>query len=140
MANKLYPPQIETSIPAMYTEGGSENIVLSIPFQLNRAVSLTDINAVVAKISTLSTGQVKKENIVAVEYSEKMAKFVFNSIDFNPGQYYKVQIAFKSSDGTIGYYSAMGIVKYLLLPNVTMSLNASPVMENNFLFEWNGIY
>jgi hypothetical protein len=32
MANKLYPPQIETSIPAMYSIEVNGNITLEVPF------------------------------------------------------------------------------------------------------------
>lgn len=141
MANKLYPPQIETSIPAMYSAMKGEDITLKVPFQFNRTVSSEDFDSIVAKITTISTGRIKGDDIIeSYDCDNKVAKFTFASTDFTPGQYYKVQIAFKSTDGTIGYYSTVGIVKYLLLPNVTMDLNSSSTATNDFAFDWTGIY
>jgi hypothetical protein len=48
MSNKLYPPYIESSLPAMI-EGGS----LIVPFQLNRAVSREEFNCMAIIIKTV---------------------------------------------------------------------------------------
>lgn len=143
MANKLYPPQIETSIPAMYYIEDNDNIILEVPFQLNRTVSLSNIGGIVAKITTISTGQVKIEGVPAWGYEDgnQIARFRFRSAGFTPGQYYKVQIAFKSKDGDIGYYSTTGIVKYVLQPFISMIFDTLPSAEtNNFMFDWIGKY
>ena len=53
MAIKLYPPNIEGTIPAFATsEDGTTTLV--VPFSLNKAVSVDDISGFIIKIKTIS--------------------------------------------------------------------------------------
>ena len=51
---KLYPPQINGTIPAFYTNrtNGTTNMV--VPFSMNKAVSYFEISGFVLKIKTLN--------------------------------------------------------------------------------------
>lgn len=121
MANKLYPPQIEGSLPAMYKKENGQ-IILKVPFQLNRAVSMKDITNVAAVIKTVSTGVTKDDGIMAFSFSNNMAEFHLDPTKYIEKQHYKVQIAFVNND-TIGYYSSVSVIKYVPYPTVSIDFD-----------------
>jgi hypothetical protein len=41
MADKLYPPNIEGTIPAFYGSGGTAQLI--VPFSMNRTVSKSEV-------------------------------------------------------------------------------------------------
>jgi hypothetical protein len=49
---KLYPPNIEGTIPAFATINGTTTLV--VPFSLNKAVSASEVNGFYVKIKTIS--------------------------------------------------------------------------------------
>lgn len=124
---RLNPPALGTTIPAFY------GMSLRIPFDLNRATSKTDFNAVVVSIKTVQSG-IEKMNWKINTYYEDNTTHTFyvnvNIDDYNKqnknkkfipqvGQYYKVQLALvNKEDDTTGYYSSIGVVKHTSEPTV----------------------
>ena len=51
---KLYPPVLESTIPACYSENGA--VKITVPFSMNRAVSASQIGGFELKIKTIQTG------------------------------------------------------------------------------------
>ena len=129
---KLYPPYVDAAVPAQLVpdESTSETTVtLTIPFQLNKAVSWADLkskNNIALILKTVSTGKVLldcyKGNVLThyEPTGTPAAEFEIPKDTFNPiaGQFYKAQIAFVDSDDTIGYFSDVTIVKFTAIPVV----------------------
>lgn len=107
MAEPLYPPVVEGTIPAFY------GTTLVVPFSMNRAVSKADISGFSLKIKTIQTNTFIA-NVVSKDWDTTQAKFDISDINLTPGQYYKCQIAYIANDTyrTVGYYSTVGVVKY----------------------------
>ena len=129
MLKKLYPPNIEGTIPAFY------GTTLVVPFSMNKAVAKKDVHGMIIKIKTVQSGAY----ILTKEVDETDISFdpycqaVFNISDeiagnkLKIGQYYKIQIAYvnKGDEETdigkmIGYYSTVAVVKYTTQPNVSI--------------------
>jgi hypothetical protein len=151
MATRLYPPAIAGTLPAFC---GTET--LSVPFSMNRAVSATEVLGFSLKIKTVSgewkgtlehryEGDLKKEakriewakgvvDSAAVPFSLKD-----KGIEFNVGQYYKVQLAYIGLDGMIGIYSTVGVIKYTSTPDVYIeNLEFGHINQHNYSYV--GIY
>lgn len=115
MAIKLYPPNIEGTIPAFATnEDGTTTLV--VPFSLNKAVSIDDISGFIIKIKTISgqlIGTVKAtswdlENLMEAYFdlspliTQKVIKlglYKLGQVDpFQIGQFYKIQLAFLNGE------------------------------------------
>ena len=121
---KLYPPKLEATIPAMLKDlSTNDNLILTVPFHLNEAVSLKEVTAISLLIKTVSTGIIK-DTLVSSFYQEDTsssicyATFILNREKYQIGQYYKIQIAFMGENSEIGYYSSVGIVKCTSKPDV----------------------
>lgn len=136
---KLYPPHIEGKLPAC-----AGNALL-IPFIMNKSVNENQIGGMVAFIKTISTGRIiatltqgtlvkSNKGYVASFDNEKENNQIYNLIS---GQYYKIQIAYKSKNGDIGYYSPTGIFKRTTMPRVSV-----PSLENNYFnsYWFTGVY
>ena len=136
---KLYPPSIEGKLPACAGNA------LAIPFTMNKAVNESQIGGMVAIIKTISTGRIvanltrgtlvkNNKGYVASFDNEKENGQIANLTN---GQYYKVQLAYTTRNGTIGYYSSVGTFKRTTLPTVTV-----PALEGNFYsgYEYTGVY
>lgn len=117
--DRLYPPNIEGTIPAF------TNNILSVPFSMNRTVSYNEIKSLWLKIKTvqsnvyLYTAECPKEN--CLWDPAKIAYFTLPDEAmslFNIGQSYKVQLAYEDTSGVVGYYSTVGVVKYTTDPEV----------------------
>lgn len=134
---KLYPPQIESKIPAfVYDPNDLGRSTLKVPFQLNKSVSRNQIGGMSLIIKSVQNNKIqsKSEYLISsnILYDEKTKSYYSNFVlDFIPkiGQYYKVQIAFveykgRSENGNenllgeIGYYSSIGITKCTTRPEV----------------------
>lgn len=132
MASKLYAPILDSVLPA---QGGS---TLKIPFQHNQLVQPT--NTMRFKIKNITTNTVILEQAVNVINGSNILQYSVSSL--TAGEYYKIQIAYQSTDGTIGYYSDTGIFKYLGSSQPTIDLSYSlsgnvidlsqPIILNNF--------
>lgn len=118
---KLNPPVIDGTIPATY-----EGAPIRVPYTMNRAVSLRDgqgfallvknvQNNLVVLVDTTSNNQSFSESGDAVFYTDYK--------NFNVGEYYKVQIAYKRptqdpENPEIGTYSTVAVMKYTGQPRV----------------------
>ena len=136
IAEKLYPPIISESIPPFYEENGVAKI--TIPFSMNPAVSINDIQGFKLKIKTVFSNSLiaELENIIDPTNKIENNKVSFSLTDFSEikiGQFFKVQLAYikNDNDKTIGYYSTVGIIKYTSKPSIKIqNLN----QENNIPF------
>lgn len=127
MATKLYPPYIEGTIPAFCTSGATAKIV--VPFSMNRAVGENEIAGFVIKIKTVSSG-ILLGTIKQMDFSEIDLKgdMTVNFLvpeelrkKFMVGQYYKIQMAYIDMNGTVGYYSTVGVIKYTTMPKISIA-------------------
>lgn len=98
--SKLYPPVIEESLPAFYSENGI--VKFTIPFSMNRAVSFAEIGGFELKIKTIqnSTYLYTIETYRPTDYSFEKdnlhVSFYLNDINdkLKIGQFYKLQLAY----------------------------------------------
>ena len=139
---KLFPPYIEGTIPAFYANSdGTASI--AVPYTMNRGVSPSEVTGFSLKIKTvqsstyLYTGQVSVTPgfLPEIVYFTIPADIV--SI-MNIGQFYKIQLAYKSGDD-VGQYSTVGIIKFTTCPIIDiqgLSLN----YVNNNLYTYTGTY
>ena len=70
---KLYPPNINGTIPAFYTDIGEGTTKIVVPFAMNRAVALTEMSGMEIKIKSLSgsiIGTVRSELVDTVEMTD----------------------------------------------------------------------
>ena len=129
MLKKLYPPNIEGTIPAFY------GTTLVVPFSMNKAVSKQDVHGMAIKIKAVQSGaylaqkQVYEEYIsfdpycqVTFDLSEEIA-----NKKLNIGQHYKIQIAYINKGDSeedvgqmLGYFSTVAVVKYTAEPSVSI--------------------
>ena len=128
---KLPPPIIEGTLPAFY---GTE---LTVPFTMNKAVSINEFDSFEVKIkSALNNALIKTETIILYQ---DLNKVIFNlSADLVIGRYYKIQMAYRSGD-IVGYYSDIGIAKYTTEPEVFIeNLNKDTI--NPHVYNYIGKY
>lgn len=130
---KLYPPNINGTIPAFY------GTTLVVPFSLNKAVALAEIKDIICKIKTVNG--VLKETL----YSDNPETIINSQVTFTTkteykvGQSYKIQIAFVDMQGNAGYYSTVGVAKYTTQPNVYIEgLGADVINSHNYYYT--GVY
>jgi len=89
---KLYPPQINGTIPAFYMNrsNGTTNIV--VPFSMNKAVSYFEISGFVLKIKTLNGSLITE--LKSSLFDSVNSKATFNASEYAPrftlGSFYKI--------------------------------------------------
>lgn len=120
MNNKLYPPQIEGTIPAFY------GTTLVVPFIMNKTVGINEISGTAIKVKSVYNNSVvydKQVNKDKINFDNYTVEFNIekNKNPFKKGVFYKVQIAYINKKGKIGYFSTVGIVKYTSEPEVNIS-------------------
>ena len=128
---KLPPPIVEGTLPAFY---GTE---LTVPFVMNKAVSINEFDSFEVKIkSALNNALIKTETIILYQ---DLNKVIFSiSADLVIGRYYKIQMAYRSGD-IVGYYSDIGIAKYTTEPEVFIeNLNKDTI--NPHIYNYIGKY
>ena len=128
---KLYPPILEDTIPACYEENGM--VKITIPFSMNKSVSISQIGGFELKIKTIQSGSylytIKTLNSsqYSITDSECYVTFYLNDIDkkLKIGQFYRVQLAYIFVDEVLKnqYYS-----KYLL-NQITLSEYEQKIAE-----------
>ena len=115
---KLYPPIIEGTIPAFWGDS------ITIPFSMNKVVNKTEIAGFSIKIKTvqnnLHLGTLKSSSFNLNECTATFSLTEEDILKFNPGQYYKVQMAYIDTFGVIGYYSTVGVIKRTTRPEVSI--------------------
>ena len=110
---KLYPPNINGTIPAFCNDNGT--VLITVPFSMNKAVSKSEVGGFALKIKTVSgvvKGAIKTTNSSTSSYNmedDYYATFDASFLDFSVGQYYKFQLAYIGKDGIVGYYSTVGV-------------------------------
>lgn len=156
MATKLYPPLIDGSLPAFYkrydTAGKVDKAEITVPFEINRTVSITDIYKIRMRIRTIATNtELVNIDSTSVDLDNHIAKFILNKSQaskFNEGQFYMVQIAFVQAftnefgriDNTqVGYFSNLGTIKCVAKPQLTI-VGFSSETANRFEQEIIGEY
>lgn len=147
---KLYPPNIEGTIPAFYTEGTTKIVV---PFSMNKAVGKSEVYGFSLKMkyvdgNVIDTFQVRKNGsnsgFSSYDIEENFeAIFDISSLETNKtikvGQYYKIQLAYIDVNNEVGYYSTIGVVKYTTRPIITIAgLDESKV--NAHQYAYTGVY
>lgn len=121
-----YPPQIEKKLSAFVYDGGDVTII-NIPYLLNKAISFASFNKMAVSIKTTTTGTVKwtGETNECKMYSNVFhsyyASFTIPKTDFTPtpGNYYKIQIAFRNGTDQSNW-SSVGIIKCIYTPTLTI--------------------
>lgn len=147
LITKLNPPQLASKLPAFaYSKNGS---VLTIPFNLNRAVSKTQFNSVAVIIKSVQTNVEKYTGTTtSITYNHKNHNYEatvhlpVSDLFPQAGQYYKVQIACVDDISNpetpiIGYYSTVGVVKCTTNPNISIKDREGIL---NHSYEYTGVY
>ena len=93
MATRLYPPNLENTIPAFY--GTS----IEVPFSMNSTVSRDQIEGFMLQIKSLTSNSALINNIISNNFNIEKQKVKFVLLQeqvnkLNVGQYYKLQIAY----------------------------------------------
>lgn len=122
---KLFPPVIEGIVPAFYQEEKGD-IVVTIPFSMNRAVSQSQVKGLAVKVKTVQSSSYIYTKKVEDSVDYELENSCWVRVYINPlqvtqmkkGQYYKFQIAYIDNDDDIGYYSTVGVGKYTTKPDI----------------------
>ena len=104
---KLYPPVLAGTIPAF--SGTS----IEVPFSMSRAVSVTEVAGLVLKVKKIGGAIL---GTVTISGCPNPAKFSVAGLGLAIGEFYKVQLAYISTDREVGFFSTVGIVKYTSTP------------------------
>ena len=139
---KLYPPQINGTIPAFYANTTKGTTEIVVPFSMNRAVSFVEIEEFILQIKTLNgslIGTVPSKN-----FNKENLTVTFNvrqyATRFTIGSYYKLQLAYKEKNtNEIGYYSTVGVIKYTTYPTVFID-KLSTSKTNPHQYDYAGVY
>lgn len=152
---KLNPPILEGIIPCFYQLIASPNDVpLDIPFVMNRSVGFDDINAMRLKFKTIGgieLGDIRVDkSLISISgtsglihipdlraLDEGIGNTIFQKL--NIGQYYKIQLAYVSTENSVvGYYSSVGVIKFTAEP--TCWCGQPEVYEHVGYMEYEGMY
>lgn len=148
---KLYPPTIDSSIPAFCDDNGT--VIITVPFTMNRAVSTSQISGFALKIksaqsNTYITTLTSTDVIDAI--TNKSISFSFGVSNYNAntqgaririGQFLKFQLAYISISGVTGYFSTVAVGKYTAKPQVQIKeYSEYPDRILNFEREYTGEY
>ena len=154
MNEKLSPPILEGVIPAFY-ENKNGVVLFTIPFSTNRKVGSASIYGFSIRVKTAHSSQeLFTQEIITTDANDGTIKsFLENQeliIQINnkteegkkkisalkPGQFYKIQIAYIDINGTIGYYSNVGIAKCTCEPTVLIRhLNYGQLNAHSYFYE-----
>lgn len=115
----LYPPYIEGTIPSFYGDS------LTVPFSMNKSVGVGEVQGFSLKLKTIQNTKYLFTTSKVLEQDLSINQYVIFDISsytgkLKVGQHYKVQIAYIGSNGEVGYYSTVGIIKYTKKPSVTI--------------------
>lgn len=118
---KLYPPMIESKLPAQMGDS------LIIPFQHSRAVGTGQykgLSLIIKNAATLTLVDTLKYELKKPSAIQSPVAFNIKQIksSFTIGQFYKVQLAYIGIDNVVGVYSSPGIFKYTAKPELSVSL------------------
>ena len=118
MAKRLYPPQLDGTLPAF------TGATVVVPFAMNKAVSLSEVIGFRLKIKTTLNDILINDNapIESTNFTNSSVTFDISSIidKLKIGNYYKFQIAYVDQDEESGYFSTVGVIKYTTKPTVAI--------------------
>lgn len=124
LITKLNSPVLDATLPAQV---GS---YLNIPFLMNRAVGINQVNKIALILKTVQSnvvltkeqGYLTSSQLVQANDGNYHAYFeLTDGMTLEIGQYYKAQIAYIDKEDNIGYYSTVGVFKYTTEPNLVIS-------------------
>lgn len=151
MDGKLFPPILETKLPAFAVRSEFDEAIqntvsieeMIIPFQMNKAVALGDISKMSLIVKTAQTGKKLGVLTSAGQPAETVSGFSVafdcSSLNLEVGQYYKVQLAYINLNDEIGYYSQAGIIKKTSEPTLKI-LELKDDLSITNRFEYTGSY
>ena len=143
---KLYPPYIEGTIPAFYKDSRG-TVTLTVPFSMNRAVNVNEVVGFQAKIKTVQSNTylltLKTMEIIEYDMEDKYEVYFRLSEEEEDvlciGEYYKVQLAYIGEDGSVGYYSTVGVTKFTTKPIVKIE-KLTQYTTNAHDYVYTGLY
>lgn len=137
MAKRLYPPQLDGTLPAF------TGATVVVPFAMNKAVSLSEVTGFRLKIKTTLNDILINDNapIESTNFTNSSVTFDISSIidKLKIGNYYKFQIAYVDQDEESGYFSTVGVIKYTTKPTVAIK-NLVEIDGNATLVSYIGEY
>lgn len=133
MANKLYPPYLDGTLPAF---AGN---VLTVPFTHNAIISNADVSNMQLIIYDLFGSKQAELEAQNFNFYDSVAYFNIPKDVLTIGIYYKVQLAYIDKTGQVGYYSTVAVVKYTSQPVITIDGLHSDA-ENATLTEYVGVF
>ena len=137
MAKRLYPPQLDGTLPAF------TGATVVVPFAMNKAVSLSEVTGFRLKIKTTLNDILINDNapIESTNFTNSSVIFDISSIisQLKIGNYYKFQIAYVDQDEESGYFSTVGVIKYTTKPTVAIK-NLVEIDGNATLVSYIGEY
>lgn len=118
MANKLYPPILEASIPAFC---GNQ---VAIPFLHNPLVANVDYSGLTLQMKKINSELIGVFEATSYNNEQHIAYFTLdtNKLGKNPN-WYKFQLAYNDK-GQIGYYSTVAIGRYLGEEQPTLEISS----------------
>ena len=147
--SKLYPPTIASSVPAFYCDTNGVGTI-SVPFSMNRAVSLNEVNGYALKIKTAQTntlltiitdGALQSNNCVNFNVAVNVGTTTDTTkLNLKAPQYLKIQMAYISTDETIGYYSTPAIVKFTTEPTATIEGLQQGASTTSGIYDFTNVY
>lgn len=139
MADRLYPPYIEGTIPAFYGTVGTNTqeteYRLTVPFSMNKGVGLGDIAGFRVKMKNVQSNNIILEKTYYSQNIEVTKNIIdtgqivctFTNSDLAAGaetlelgQFFKVQLAYVNHSGDPGYFSTVGVTKYTSKPVISI--------------------
>lgn len=137
---RLAPPIVEGTIPAFSGNLGVHGTAtLLVPFAMNRAVSSGQVKGFKLKIKTIASSTYLATLDGSVNWETMTVAFGINQELLNIGQFYKIQMAYVSANGEIGFYSAVSTVKFTSTPDVIID-DLYPFSINNHRKTYIGVY
>ena len=134
---KLYPPQIEGTLPAF-----TDLAQVEIPFIMNQAVGweeVTGFSLIVKDI--VSNTQICTVPTDSFDKIYPKARFDLSGKQLSLRNYYKVQLAYINTNNEIGYYSTIGVIKYTSKPTLEIDqLSSRKNVSNINRFNYIGKY
>lgn len=102
---KLYPPLLESSIPAFTSQ-------INIPFAHNTLVGYDEFSAFWLQIKELNGNVIYNNKIEWEKGTDEILK-IASPTEMIQANWYKFQIAYVDNNGNIGHYSSAAVGKYL---------------------------
>lgn len=138
----LAPPLLDGTIPAFYSN--DQGIVITIPFSMNRVVSIHAIKGFQVKIKTVqSSTELYSEFVEYKEGQDNKVTYIISDAaiknKFRVGQFYKIQLAYVNKAGVVGYYSSVAIAKYTSLPAIKINQLQENIL-NSHNYTYIGVY